>query len=49
MKTTENFKKAIQNHLNKLAEKDSLFSETLKKKNKNIKSKIEYHENNRKF
>ncbi|QQV90929.1 PcfK-like protein [Polaribacter phage Freya_1] len=42
MKTTENFKKAIQDHLNKLAEKDSLFAETLKKKNKNIDDCITY-------
>lgn len=36
MKATDNFKKAIENHLNQLAEKDSLFAETLKKENKNI-------------
>lgn len=42
MKSTENFKKAIQNHLDKLAEKDPLFAETLKKENKNIDDCITY-------
>ena len=42
MKTTETFKKVIQDHLNKLAEKDALFAETLKKENKNIDDCITY-------
>lgn len=42
MKATDNFKKAIENHLNQLAEKDSLFAETLKKENKNIDDCITY-------
>lgn len=42
MKTTDNFKKVIQNHLEQLAVNDSLFAETLKKKNKNIDDCITY-------
>lgn len=42
MKTTENFKKVIQNHLEQLAKNDSLFAETLKKENKNIDDCITY-------
>ncbi|MBA4155059.1 PcfK-like family protein [Flavobacterium sp.] len=42
MKTTDNFKNSIQNHLNQLAEKDPLFAETLKKENKNIDGCITY-------
>ena len=36
MKSTETFKKSIQDHLNEVAENDSLFAETLKKETKNI-------------
>ncbi|WP_435415887.1 PcfK-like family protein [Polaribacter aestuariivivens] len=42
MKTTNNFKKVIQNHLEQLAIKDELFAETFKKKNKNIDDCITY-------
>ena len=42
MKGTEQFKTIIQNHLNELAEKDSLFAKTLKKENKNIDECINY-------
>ena len=42
MKTTEPFKKAIENHLQKVAENDPLFSETLKKENKNINDCVTY-------
>lgn len=42
MKATDNFKIAIQNHLNQLAERDPLFSETLKKENKNIDDCVTY-------
>lgn len=42
MKTTDNFKKAIEDHLNQLASKDELFAETLKKEKKNIDDCITY-------
>jgi hypothetical protein len=42
MKSTETFKKTIQNHLDQLAAKDRLFAETLKKENKNIDDCITY-------
>ena len=42
MKTTDNFKKVIQNHLEQLAIKDELFAETFKKKNKNIDDCVTY-------
>ncbi len=42
MKSTENFKQAIQNHLDQLAAKDPLFAETLKKENKNIDDCVTY-------
>jgi len=42
MKSTESFKKVIESHLSKLAEKDAIFAETLKKPNKNIDDCINY-------
>ena len=42
MKTTNPFKKAIENHLQKTAENDPLFAETLKKEKKNINDCITY-------
>lgn len=42
MKSTDNFKIAIQNHLNETAANDPLFAETLKKENKNIDDCINY-------
>jgi hypothetical protein len=42
MKGSEQFKAVIQKHLDSLAEKDPLFSETLKKENKNIDDCITY-------
>ncbi|WP_084359591.1 PcfK-like family protein [Pedobacter cryoconitis] len=42
MKATDNFTKVINAHLHSLAEKDSLFFETLKKPNKNINDCIKY-------
>lgn len=42
MKSTYNFKIAIQNHLNETATNDPLFAETLKKENKNIDECINY-------
>lgn len=42
MKGTENFKAIIEKHLNGLAENDALFSETLKKPNKNIDDCVTY-------
>ena len=42
MKTTEPFKKAIENHLQKVAENDPLFAETLKKEKKNINDCVTY-------
>lgn len=42
MKTTENFKKVIEKHLQDVASKDELFAETLKKENKNIGDCITY-------
>lgn len=42
MKTTENFKKVIQQHLEGVAAADPLFAETLKKENKNIDECINY-------
>ena len=41
-KSTDQFKKTIQAYLNKRAEEDSLFAETLKKENKNIDDCIGY-------
>lgn len=41
-KGTENFKNTIQAYLNKRAEEDSLFAETLKKENKTIEGCINY-------
>lgn len=42
MKSTKNFKKIISEHLKNIAKTDSLFTETLKKKNKNIDDCITY-------
>lgn len=42
MKGTEQFKVAIESHLNQLATKDELFAETLKKPNKTIDECIDY-------
>lgn len=42
MKSTDNFKKVIENHLKEVAARDALFSETLKKANKNIDDCITY-------
>lgn len=42
MKSTENFKNIISNHLEMVALKDDLFAETLKKPNKNIDDCINY-------
>ena len=42
MKSTDNFKKVIQDHLNSVAAKDELFAVTLKKENKNIDECINY-------
>ena len=42
MKGTEQFKVAIESHLNQLASKDELFAETLKKPNKTIDECIDY-------
>lgn len=42
MKSTENFKKVIQQHLDSVAAADPLFAETLKKENKNIDECINY-------
>lgn len=42
MKPTDPFKAAIQKHLDEVAEKDSLFAETIKKPNKNIDDCITY-------
>lgn len=42
MKTTEHFKTVISNHLNMVAQKDSLFKDTLQKENKNIDDCITY-------
>jgi hypothetical protein len=42
MKSTENFKQVISNHLESVAANDSLFSETLKKENKNIDGCVNY-------
>lgn len=42
MKSTDNFKKVINNHLESLAANDSIFAETLKKENKNIDDCITY-------
>ena len=39
---TDPFKESIQNYLNGVAEKDELFAQTLKKKNKNIDDCINY-------
>jgi plasmid maintenance system antidote protein VapI len=42
MKSTENFKQVISNYLESVAANDSLFSETLKKDNKNIDGCVNY-------
>jgi len=42
MKSTENLKKTIEEHLQQLGSKDELFAETLKKENKNIDDCITY-------
>ena len=42
MKSTDNFKKVIQAHLEGVAADDPLFAETLKKENKNIDDCINY-------
>jgi len=42
MKSTDAFKNAIETHLSQLAEKDTLFAETLKKPNKNIDDCLTY-------
>ena len=42
MKSTENFKKVINAHLEYIAANDSLFAETLKKENKNIDDCVTY-------
>lgn len=42
MKATEAFTNVISSHLQSVAEKDSLFAETLKKPNKNIQDCITY-------
>jgi hypothetical protein len=42
MKSTENFKKVISQHLEGLAIADPIFAETLKKENKNIDDCITY-------
>jgi hypothetical protein len=42
MKSTESFQKVISQHLQKLAESDTLFAETLKKPEKNIDDCITY-------
>lgn len=42
MKSTENFKQVIINHLESVAANDPLFAETLKKENKNIDDCITY-------
>ena len=42
MKSTENFKRTIEQHLNQVAIKDPLFAQTLKKENKNIDDCITY-------
>lgn len=42
MNSTENFKRVISAHLEKLAETDPLFAETFKKPNKNIDECITY-------
>lgn len=42
MKGTDQFKNTIQAHLNSLAEKDSLFAETMKNPNKNIDDCLTY-------
>lgn len=42
MNGTENFKSVIQNYLNQVATKDSLFAKNLSKENKNIDECINY-------
>ena len=42
MKSTENFKKVIKEHLNQVATNDPLFAETLKKEDKNIDDCVQY-------
>lgn len=42
MKHSNDFKNIIEQHLNKVAESDPLFAETLKKENKNIDDCINY-------
>lgn len=41
-KSTDNFKKTIEDHLQQLASKDELFAQTLKKEKKNIDDCITY-------
>jgi hypothetical protein len=42
MKSTDHFKRTIEQHLNQVAIQDSLFAQTLKKENKNIDDCITY-------
>jgi transcription antitermination factor NusG len=42
MKSTENFKKVISQHLEVLASNDTIFAETLKKEKKNIDDCVNY-------
>lgn len=42
MKSTDNFKKVVKDHLDQLALNDKLFAETLKKETKNIDDCITY-------
>jgi len=42
MKTTDNFKKVISDHLELVASNDALFAETFKKESKNIEGCINY-------
>lgn len=42
MKSTESFKKVIQQHLESVAANDPLFAETFKKENKNIDECVNY-------
>jgi len=42
MKPSDTFKKVIEQHLEEVAAKDSLFAETLKKEDKNIDDCIQY-------
>jgi hypothetical protein len=42
MKSTDNFKKVISDHLEIVASKDAIFAETLKKESKNIDECVNY-------